>query len=209
MTKAIQRNITALEAVYDNYKRRFNKATKEKVRNIIELYSERKIAQFTTADNLIRKFITAKTTKDKEKADQEYNKIYDKHKDKPSLGERMEETKKENVRTGKANPSKKYTYSIKVAFFMYKTKESKTKIAFYDKAGKPLVPITGSNGIKQTANIKTTSYVENLVGKKVFRIYDKRVFKKLMFELERDPSIEIFLGYLLGYVVLKYMKLIG
>ena len=200
MTKAIQRNITALEAVYDNYKRRFNKATKEKVRNIIELYSERKIAQFTTADNLIRKFITAKTTKDKEKADQEYNKIYDKHKDKPSLGERMEETKKENVRTGKANPSKKYTYSIKVAFFMYKTKESKTKIAFYDKAGKPLVPITGSNGIKQTANIKTTSYVENLVGKKVFRIYDKRVFKKLMFELERDPSIEIFLGYLLGYV---------
>ena len=53
MTKAIQRNIT-LEAVYDNYKRRFNRATKEKVRNIIGLYSERKIAQFTTADNLIR-----------------------------------------------------------------------------------------------------------------------------------------------------------
>ena len=200
MTKAIQRNITALEAVYDNYKRRFNKATKEKVRNIIDLYSERKIAQFTTADNLVRKFITAKTAKDKEKADQEYNKIYDKHKDKPSLGERMEETKKENVRTGRTNPSKKYTYSIKVAFFKYKMKEEKLKIAFYDKAGKPLVPITGSNGIKQTANIKTTSYVENLVGKKVFRIYDKRVFKKLMFELERDASIQVFLGYLLGYV---------
>ena len=71
MTKVIQRNITALEAVYDNHKRRFNKATKEKVRNIIDLYSERKIAQFTTADNLIRKFITAKTTKDKEKAETE------------------------------------------------------------------------------------------------------------------------------------------
>ena len=54
MTKAIQRNITALEAVYDNYKKRFNRATKEKVRNILDLYSERKIAQFTTADNLIR-----------------------------------------------------------------------------------------------------------------------------------------------------------
>ena len=50
MTKAIQRNITALEAVYDNYKRRFNRATKEKVRNIIDLYSERKIAQFTQQD---------------------------------------------------------------------------------------------------------------------------------------------------------------
>ena len=107
MTKAIQRNITALEAVYDNYKRRLNKATKKKVRNIIDLYSGRKIAQFTTADNLIRKFITAKTTKDKEKADREYNKIYDKHKDKPSLGERMEESKQQNARTGRANPRKK------------------------------------------------------------------------------------------------------
>ena len=107
MTKAIQRNITSLEAVYDNYKRRFNRATKEKVRNIIDLFSERKIAQFTTADNLIRKFITAKTPKDKEKAEKEYSKIVDKHKDKPSLGERMEETKKENKRTGRTNPRKK------------------------------------------------------------------------------------------------------
>ena len=63
-----------------------------------------------------------------------------------------------------------------------------------------MIPIIGSNGIKQTANIKTTSYVENLVGRKMFRIYDKRLFKKLMFELETDSSIEIFLGYMLGYV---------
>ena len=200
MTKAVQRNITALEAVYYNYKRRFNKATEEKVRNIIDLYSERKIAQFTTADNLIRKFITAKTAKDKEKADQEYIKIYDKHKDKPSLGGRMEETKKENVRTGKTNTRKEFIYSIKVAFFKYKAKDNMQKIAFYDKAGRPLVPITDSNGIKQTANIKTTSYVENLVGRKVFRIYDKRLFKNLMFDLGRDSSIEIFLGYMLNYV---------
>ena len=201
MTKAIQRNITALEAVYDNYKRRFNKATKEKVRNIIDLYSERKIAQFTTADNLVRKFITAKTAKDKEKADQEYNNIYDKHKDKPSLGERMEETKKENVRTGKTNPSKKYIYSIKVAFFKYKVEGDTRKIAFHDKAGKPLVPVYGgSEDIKRTANIKTTSYVENLVGRKVFNIYDKRLFLKLLLDLQRDPSIFEYLGYQLPYV---------
>ena len=107
--------------MYDNYKKRFNKATKEKVRNIIDLYSERKIAQFTTADNLIRKFITAKTPKDKEKAEKEYNKIYDKHKGKPSLGERMEESKQENKRTGRTNPRKKHDYSTAVAFFRYKT----------------------------------------------------------------------------------------
>ena len=201
MTKAIQRNITALEAVYDNYKRRFNKATKEKIRNIIDLYSERKIAQFTTADNLIRKFITAKTAKDKEKAETEYNKNYDKHKDKPSLGERMEETKKENVRTGKTNPSKKITYSIKVAFFKYKVEGETRKTSFYDKAGRPLVPVYGgSEDMKRTANIKTTSYVENLVGRKVFKVYDKRLFVKLLLDLRRDPSIQEYLGYKLPYV---------
>ena len=121
MTKSIQRNITALEAVYDNYKRFFNRATKEKVRNIIDVYFERKIAQFTEADNLIREFITAKTSKDKEKVEKEYNKIVDKHKDKPRLGERMEETKQENQRTGRTNPRKKTTYSVSVMFYKYRT----------------------------------------------------------------------------------------
>ena len=141
MTKAIQRNITALEAVYDNYQRRFNRATK-KARSIIDLYSERKIAQFTTADNLIRKFITAKTPKDKEKAEKEYNKIYDKHKDKPRLGERMEERKQEDKRTGRTNPRKKITYSVPVMFYKYRTMSDQGKrTSFHDKNGYPLVPI--------------------------------------------------------------------
>ena len=112
MTKAIQRNITALEAVYDNYKRRFNRAAKENVRNIIDLYSERTIAHFTTADNLMRKFITAKTSRDKEEAERGYKKIVDKHKVKSS--------QQENKRTGRTNPRKK-TYSVPVMFYKYRT----------------------------------------------------------------------------------------
>ena len=60
MSKTIQRGVKALETVYGFYKGRLNSATKTKIRNVIGLYDDRKIAQFTTADKLIRNFINAK-----------------------------------------------------------------------------------------------------------------------------------------------------
>ena len=74
MSKTIQRGVKALETVYDFYKCRLNRATKTKIKNIIGLYDDRKIAQFTTADKLIRNFINAKTDQQKQKASAQYNK---------------------------------------------------------------------------------------------------------------------------------------
>ena len=70
------------------------------MRSIIDLYSERKVAQVKTADNFIRKFLTAKTPKDRDKAEKERSKIYD-NSDNPKLSERMEEAKQENIKTGR------------------------------------------------------------------------------------------------------------
>ena len=47
------------------------------MQNLISFYEDRKIAQFTTADNLIRQFRTAKTDKQKTKASNAYDKIHD------------------------------------------------------------------------------------------------------------------------------------
>ena len=52
MSKAIKRNMEALQTFYNNRRNRISQATRTKVQNIINLYSDRKIAQFTTADNL-------------------------------------------------------------------------------------------------------------------------------------------------------------
>ena len=82
MSKTIQRGVAALEAVFDLYNGRVNRATNTKIRNIIGLYDDRKIAQFTTADKLIRNFINAKTDQQKQKASDQYNKVYDTHKEK-------------------------------------------------------------------------------------------------------------------------------
>ena len=131
MTISIQRSITALDAVYDIINGVLTEQPTKKVRNIIDLYSDRKIDQFTTADNLIRKFITARTPKDKEKAENEYKKVYDKHKDKPSLGERMQEAKQENQRSGRTIPTKKYAYCVPVMFYKYRTMLDHVKRTFF------------------------------------------------------------------------------
>ena len=57
-----------------------------------------KIAQFTTADKLIRNFINAKTDQQKQKVSDQY-KVYDKHKEKKPLGERMRTAKRDNKLT--------------------------------------------------------------------------------------------------------------
>ena len=112
MSKAIKRNTEALQTFYNNRRNRINQDTRTKIQNIINIYSDRKIAQFTTADNLIRKPTTAKTDKEKTKAEKDYNKIYDKHKDKEQLSQRMAQTKEDNKRTGRTNPRKPRKYSI-------------------------------------------------------------------------------------------------
>ena len=68
MSKNIKRNTRALQTTYDNYTNRLTQGTREKIQNLINFYEDRKIAQFTTADNLIRQFITAKTDKQKNKS---------------------------------------------------------------------------------------------------------------------------------------------
>ena len=112
MSKNIKRNTRALQTTYDNYKNRLTQGTREKIQNLINFYEDRKIAQITTADNLIRKFITAKTDKQKAKANTAYDKIHGKHHDKATLGQRMREAKKENKKRNTTS-----IYSIDVMFF--------------------------------------------------------------------------------------------
>ena len=115
MSKNIKRNTKALQTTYDNYKNRLTQGTRAKIQNLINFYEDRKIAQFTTADNLIQQFITAKTDKQKAKANTAYDKIHDKHHDKEPLGQRMREAKKENTKQNSTN-----IYTVDVLFYRLK-----------------------------------------------------------------------------------------
>ena len=109
------RNTRALQTAYDNYKTRLNQGTRTKTQNLINFYEDRKRAQFTTTDNLIRLLKTAKTDKQQTKANNAYDKIHDKHHDKEPLGQRMQEAKKENRKRSTSS-----TYSIDVMFYKLK-----------------------------------------------------------------------------------------
>ena len=67
MSKNIKRDTRALQTTYDNYKNRLTHPVRTNIQNLSKFYEDRKIAQFTNADNLMRQFITAKTRKQKTK----------------------------------------------------------------------------------------------------------------------------------------------
>ena len=73
-SKNIQRNTKALKQIS-------NKAysgIKSKVNNIVNLYSDRSIAQFSTAKKIITDLINADTDKEKKKANKQYDKVANK-----------------------------------------------------------------------------------------------------------------------------------
>ena len=178
MSKNIKRNTKALQTTYDNYKNRLTQPVRTKIQNLINLYEDRKIAQFTTADNLIRQFIAAKTDKQKTKANNAYDKIHDKHHDKEPLGERVQKAKEEN----KWNPKKgtHIIYSVDALFYRLKDekKEKELKTAFNDSKGRPYVILWKD---PKTFNVKSSNYIEDLVRKRIFRT--ERDIAKLFFKL--------------------------
>ena len=136
MSKNIKRDTRALQTTYDNYKNRLTHPVRTKIQNLSKFYEDRKIAQFTNADNLMRQFITAKTDKQKTKANNTYGKTHDKHHDKEPLGQRMREAKKENKKRNTSN-----TYSVDALFYRLKDakREKELKTAFKDSKGRPYV----------------------------------------------------------------------
>ena len=101
MSKTIHRGVKALKTDFDFGT--LNSATKTKVRNIIGLYDDRKIAQFTTADKLLRNFINAKTEQLKQKASDQYNKVCEKNTRKRNHWEK--ECKQQSVTTNSQKPA--------------------------------------------------------------------------------------------------------
>ena len=129
--------------------------------------------------------MTAKTDKQKTKANNACDKIHDNHHDKEPLGQRMREAKKENKRRNTNS-----IYPIDVMFYKLKLdKDDAVKTAFNDTKGRPLIYFWKE---PKTANVKATKYIEDLVGKRIFR-YEKETkatFNKLTETFNTDPVLE-------------------
>ena len=92
MTKKLIRNyIQNLKSIRDAKRGKVPNQTMTKINNVIDLYEDRKISQFTTAVNLINGLTTG-NAKSKEKGNKAYQKAVEKYEDKAPITERMRNT---------------------------------------------------------------------------------------------------------------------
>ena len=94
MNKFIQRNINRLKRLKTKNTEGATKATVKRIDEIIKLYTERKISNKTTAENMI-KGLTSDNKRERDKAFQKYKDNIKELKERQPLNQRMAENKKE------------------------------------------------------------------------------------------------------------------
>ena len=113
----------------------------------------------------------------------------------------MAQAKEDNKRTGRTNPRKPRKYSINVHLYRLKTEADKGVLStsFRDSRGREYVPVYVNH---LTANVHTTPWVEQLVGKRSFRDERKqtKTFHRLKLLLMTDDSFKADVGYAEGYI---------
>ena len=112
---AVKRNINSLQSKLERNKGSLSTQQKAKDRDIIGLYTDRKISQDTTAEKIVNDFIKAKSEDEKSKASQKYDQIMNTYEERDSLNERMKKNKQENITRGHKRKPRDYT--IKFRFY--------------------------------------------------------------------------------------------
>ena len=215
MTKRlIQNYIQNLKSIRDAKRGKVPNQTMTKINNVIDLYEDRKISQFTTAINLINGLTTG-NAKSKEKGNKAYQKAVEKYEDKAPITERMRNTpaKARQVKKEKAVEQNKQQvlrrirqkmavrqiqdkasqklfgnrkrYSVSYMLFSVEPRVSK-RVAFKVN-GVSFYPLL-TNPAVRTANIKSNAFIEEIVKRKITSDFDKHLFKKVMMVMRTDNS---------------------
>ena len=99
MSKFLRRNINELKKLKAQTPQDTTKANKKRVDEIIQLYTDRKIANIATAENLI-KGLTSTDKKQYDKAFQKYKDNIKKFKESKPLSQRVEESRTQKQQEG-------------------------------------------------------------------------------------------------------------
>ena len=121
MNKFIQRNINQLKGLKTKNTEGATKATVKRIDEIIKLYTERKISNKTTAENMI-KGLSSDNKRERDKAFQKYKDNIKELKERQPLNQRMAETRKRK---------RKNTYLVNFLLYtLRKPKNERIKPAF-------------------------------------------------------------------------------
>ena len=206
MTKKLIRNyIQNLKNIRDAKQGKVPNQTMTKINNVINLYEDRKISQFTTAVNLING-LTMGNAKAKEKGIKQYEKAVAKYEDKAPITGRMKATVKkarkgkevkEVVRKTDKQPVFKRkaigglstkakdifkgrkNYDVKYMLFSMSNRSGAKKASFIldGVAYYPLILLTrGNASVVGSANVKANEFIETLVKRRIRQYHDTEKF---------------------------------
>ena len=160
MSKFIQRNINELKRLKQNNTKNSSKATVKRVDEIIKLYTERKISNVATAENLI-KGLTSDDKRTYEKAFQKYKDNINKFKEAKPIKERIAETKERK---------KDKTYFINFQIYTWRSpRNEKMKSAFSKNGVKYYID---SFDVKQATIKIKEEFPKDIIKQVVYRYED-------------------------------------
>ena len=156
MNKFIQRNINQLKRLKTKNTEGATKATVKRIDEIIKLYTERKISNKTTAENMI-KGLTSDNKRERDKAFQKYKDNIKELKERQPLNQRMAETRKRK---------KKNTYLVN--FLLYTIRKPKNERI------KPAFTVNGrafyvESFDVRSATIEAIQFPKEVIGRRILR----------------------------------------
>ena len=184
-SKAVKRNINSLESKLERNKGNLSTQQKAKVRDIIGLYTDRKISQYTTAEKIVNDFIKAKSEDEKSKANHKYDQVMNTYEERDPLSERMKKNKQENILRGHKTKPRDYTISFRF-YTMSGYASYNVKASFKDIEGRTYYPMHFDD---KYAGVKTGRWIDELIKKIIVRLHDKNLFKKVIKTLAQDDDI--------------------
>ena len=215
MTKRlIRNNINELNKDRDRVRNRVSTATLQKINNVIELYEDRLIVQYGTADKLI-KGLAQRNEKARAKGEKAYDKAVEKYEGKERVSDKQEQALKKARDTKVKNRvdrklSERFTpeqlkrkrekaqevagknkKNLSVQYMLFsKENRSDAKKASFIYRGDRYYPLLVKPAVR-LANIKADQkFMTSNVKKKIHHYYDKFLFKKVMMSMRSDKSFD-------------------
>ena len=205
MTKKLIKNyVKNLQSLRDAQRGKVSNQTLTKINNVVDLYEDRKISQFTTALNLING-MTMGSEKSKQKGLKQYEKAVAKYETAEPITERMKNTpakarevkKEKEAERGKQQVLRRIRQKMAVrkisnkasqkvfgnrkqymVSYMLFTEEPRSKRPSFRRNGIPYYPLL-TNPTVRTASIKSNAFVEQVVKRKITKRDDRALFKRL------------------------------
>ena len=215
MTKKLIKNyVKNLQSLRDARRGKVSNQTLTKINNVVDLYEDRKISQFTTALNLING-MTMGSEKSKQKGLKQYEKAVAKYETAEPITERMKNTpakarevkKEKEAERGKqqvlrrirqkmavrkiSNKASEKVFGNKkqymVSYMLFSVEPRISKKVAFKVNGVSFYPLL-TNPAVRTANIKSNDFIEGLVKRKITTMWDKYLFKKVMMVMGTDEN---------------------